>query len=130
MRSHLSIALETGNFVAKKRTPTFYVAVAKHFKDITGWYVGCDIHHIDFNPCNNHPSNLCCLSHSDHLKLHKNRLGKKMSDSTKEKLSVALTGLLKGRTSPMKGKSRREESNKKTSESIKQWWAERKLKNL
>lgn len=29
------------------------------------------IHHIDFNPLNNHPKNLTCLSRSNHTNLHK-----------------------------------------------------------
>lgn len=30
------------------------------------------IHHIDFNKLNNHFSNLCYLSQSEHIKIHKN----------------------------------------------------------
>lgn len=34
---------------------------------------GYDIHHIDGDKLNNHPSNLCALKHEDHTKLHKSK---------------------------------------------------------
>lgn len=53
-------------------------------------------------------SELIFLTHSDHIALH-------TSHRTKE-------------LNPLYGKQRSIESNKKTSESIKKWWAERKSK--
>lgn len=52
------------------RDVKFYIAIAKYFKDSTNWFDGCVVHHIDYNPCDNHPSNLQCLTRSDHSSLH------------------------------------------------------------
>lgn len=43
------------------------------------------IHHIDFNPQNNHPTNLICMSKKAHLILHhKNKI---LSEKTKQKMN-------------------------------------------
>lgn len=78
LEQKLQIAIKTDNFTTSKRYQYFYQAVAKHFKDLTGWFDGCVVHHIDENPCNNHPSNLKCMTNSEHAILHsKSRKGKK-----------------------------------------------------
>lgn len=64
------LALETNNFITTKREPKFYRMIAKHFKEVTEWFDGCVVHHKDGNPCNNHPSNLQCLTIKDHNLLH------------------------------------------------------------
>ena len=64
-------AIKTNNFVTIIRDPKFYTFVAKYFKDSTGWFDGCVVHHIDENPCNNHPSNLQCMTRKDHSSMHK-----------------------------------------------------------
>ena len=72
------------------------------------------IHHIDENKMNNSLSNLVYLTHSEHSKIH-NKIGKKLSDETKQKLSEAKKNMSeeskrkmseahKGKTSPNKGK--------------------------
>ena len=104
IEERIKIAIENNNFTITKRNTKFHRTIAKYFNDITGWFEGCDVHHLDENPCNNHPSNLLCCSRSEHLKFHKNRLGIPNSDETRKKLSIALKGKLKGRQSPMKGK--------------------------
>ena len=53
-----------------------------------GYKEGFDIHHIDENKMNNSLSNLVYLTHSEHSKIH-NKIGKKLSDETKRKLSEA-----------------------------------------
>ena len=81
-----------------------------------GYKLGMDIHHIDENKMNNSLSNLVYLTHSEHSKIH-NKIGKKLSDETKQKLSKAQKGKIlseetkrkmseakKGKTPPNKGK--------------------------
>ena len=79
-----------------------------------GYKEGFDIHHIDENKMNNSLSNLVYLTHSEHSKIH-NKIGKKLSDETKRKLSEAKKNISdetkkkmseahKGKTSPNKGK--------------------------
>ena len=53
-----------------------------------GYKSGYDIHHLDENKLNNSLSNLVYLTHSEHSKIH-NKIGKKLSDETKRKLSEA-----------------------------------------
>ena len=79
-----------------------------------GYKKDYDIHHIDENKMNNSLSNLVYLTHSEHSKIH-NKIGKKLSDETKQKLSEAkknmseetkrkMSEAKKGKTSPNKGK--------------------------
>ena len=56
-----------------------------------GWKQGYDIHHIDENKMNNSLSNLVYLTHSEHAKIH-NKIGKKLSEETKRKISTAAKG--------------------------------------
>ena len=53
-----------------------------------GYKQGFDIHHLDENKMNNSLSNLVYLTHSEHSKIH-NKIGKKLSEETKRKLSEA-----------------------------------------
>lgn len=53
-----------------------------------GYKKDYDIHHIDENKMNNSLSNLVYLTHSEHSKIH-NKIGKKLSEETKRKLSEA-----------------------------------------
>ena len=53
-----------------------------------GYKKGFDIHHIDKNKLNNSLSNLVYLTKSEHTKIH-NKIGKKLSDETKQKMSEA-----------------------------------------
>ena len=79
-----------------------------------GYKQGYDIHHIDENKLNNSLSNLVYLSKSQHAKIH-NKIGKKLSDETKQKMSEAK----KGEKNPLYGKHRSAETNKRISESHK-----------
>ena len=56
-----------------------------------GYKLGMDIHHLDENKMNNSLSNLVYLTHSEHSKIH-NKIGKKLSDETKQKMSEAKRG--------------------------------------
>ena len=72
-----------------------------------GYKKDYDIHHIDENKMNNSLSNLVYLTHSEHAKIH-NKIGKKLSDETKRKLSYS-----------HKGKKLSDETKKKMSASRK-----------
>ena len=79
-----------------------------------GYKKNYDIHHIDENKMNNSLSNLVYLTKSEHSKIH-NKIGKKLSDETKRKISERG----RGRTSPMKGKILSNETKKQISKALK-----------
>ena len=72
------------------------------------------IHHIDHNKMNNALSNLVYLTNSEHAKLH-NKIGKKLSDETKQKISESISG----EKHPLYGKQLSEETKKKIGEAMK-----------
>ena len=78
-----------------------------------GWKQGMDIHHLDENKLNNSLANLVYLTKSEHSKIH-NKIGKKLSDETKRKLSESLKG-----NKNMLGKHHTEDVKRKISESHK-----------
>lgn len=54
--------------------------VARAFPEICGeWFDGCEIHHKDLNPDNNHASNIVVLSKEEHNRIHQE------SDVTKQR---------------------------------------------
>ena len=71
---------------------------------------GCDIHHKDFNKRNNSISNLICLTHAEHSKLH-GELREPMSEEAKQHLSEL-----------NKGKVLTVEHKAKIAASKKAWW--------
>ena len=87
-----------------------------------GYKEGYDIHHLDENKMNNSLSNLVYLTHSEHAKIH-NKIGKKLSDETKRKLSEAkkqMSEETKRKISEArKGKHHSKETKRKMSESMK-----------
>ena len=110
-----------------------------------GYKKDYDIHHIDENKMNNSLSNLVYLTHSEHSKIH-NKIGKKLSDETKQKLSEAkknmseetkrkmseakknmseetkrkMSEAKKGENHPFYGKHHSQESKRKMSEALKE----------
>ena len=72
-----------------------------------GYKLGMDIHHLDENKLNNSLSNLVYLTRSEHAKIH-NKIGKKLSEETKRKMSET-----------QKGKILSEETKRKISEANK-----------
>ena len=72
-----------------------------------GYKKDYDIHHIDENKMNNSLSNLVYLTRSEHSKIH-NKIGKKLSEETKRKMSET-----------QKGKILSEETKRKISEANK-----------
>ena len=86
-----------------------------------GYKKDYDIHHIDENKMNNSLSNLVYLTHSEHSKIH-NKIGKKLSDETKQKLSEAKKNMSEETKRKMseasKGRRHSEETKRKISESL------------
>lgn len=72
--------IENKEFITTKRNRRFYMFVAEYFKDVTKWFPKCTIHHLDENPCNNHPLNLSCMTKAEHCSIH--RKGKARSEET------------------------------------------------
>lgn len=78
--------------------------IARAFPEICGeWFVGAEVHHKDFNPFNNHPSNLLVLSKAEHQKIHSEseitrskhsqyQKGRKMSEEARENMRKAQLG--------------------------------------
>lgn len=91
IEERLKIAIKTNNFKTNKRDGKFYKAIAMHFKDITGWFEGCHIHHKDFDYCNNHPSNLECITQFEHNLIHHCKSKQRQIGIIKHRLKM-LTG--------------------------------------
>lgn len=88
--------IENKEFITKKRNKKFHKFVAERFKSWTMWFPGCDVHHWDENPCNNHPLNLGCMTHKEHMKLHGDaKKGILRSSEIKIKISKTKTGKTK-----------------------------------
>ena len=56
----------------KTKTYGVQYLIAITFPEICGeWFKGCEVHHIDFDPSNNAPTNLMVVTKEHHLELHK-----------------------------------------------------------
>ena len=79
--------------------------VAKAFPEICGnWFEGCEVHHLDKNPANNHADNLKICTKEEHFEYHRedrtNRMlgdgnptkGRKRTEEERHKISVELKG--------------------------------------
>ena len=102
--------------------------VAKAFPDICGdWFEGCDVHHKDKNPENNHADNLVVCTKEEHFEYHRedrtNRMlgdgnptkGRKRTEEERHKISVELKGKYAGEKAYWYNKHHSDETKKKIS---------------
>lgn len=102
--------------------------VAKAFPEICGnWFEGCEVHHLDKNPANNHADNLVVCTKEEHFEYHRedrtNRMlgdgnptkGRKRTEEERRKISVNKKGKYCGEKAYWYNKHHSDETKKKIS---------------
>lgn len=145
------ITKELKRILVYKRSDTYKIAlvslcgtschpsrlVAKAFPEICGeWFDGCEVHHLDKNPENNHAGNLVVCTVKEHHEYHLEEFlerckkfkgvnhplyGTHPSEETRKKMSESR----KGEKNHNYGKPLSDETKEKLSESLKKTFASR-----